>query len=170
MVTQTWKTFIIVGCGVVESLLDFLLVAHSLETTTEWTLVDVYSGNPKKTDDGRWLRIDSHVMEKLPKPVPTAMTFDQILKKAEKKKVLGSDHSIYAALKRLRPLRNRVHLQLINDSTDHDWNAFKIADFRFMAEVIHKVLTSPIFSPSAAEVQYFDYLLPYVREPDPASE
>lgn len=157
LITQTWKTFIVVGCGIIESLLHFLLIAHDLHATSEWKLEAVLPGNAKQLD-GKQVKVDSHFYSRLEDPVLVEMTFDAMLKKAEAKKVLGSDHSIYAALKRLRPLRNRVHLQAIGNSTDHDWNAFKSVDMKIMAEVIHKVFTSAIFRPSAKERAYFDYL------------
>ena len=37
---------------------------------------------------------------------------------------LGVDHLVYPALKRLKALRNRVHLQMLDSDTDHDYNAF----------------------------------------------
>lgn len=160
LITQTWKTFIIVGCGVVESLLQFLLIAHGKHAKTEWELVCIGPGNAKKME-GETRKIDSHVYRKLSTPRPDQMTFDTIIKKSESKRVLGSNHDIFPKLKKLRKLRNRIHLQEIADSTDTDWNKFNWAEVTLMAEVLRSLLTSNIFHPSTEERAYFDYLLRY---------
>lgn len=160
LITQTWKTMIIVGCGIIESLLHFLIVARGLRKETEWEEEYVATGNPHKVA-GKFIRIDSHVYARLSFPRAVEMTFDSMLKKAESKYLLGSDHSVYAALKRLRPMRNRVHLQEIGGQVDTDWNAFQYDDVSLMAEVIYKVFTSNIFHPSGEERAFFDYLCRY---------
>lgn len=160
LVTQTWKTFIVVGCGIIESLLHFLLIARDVHSTIDWELKVIAPGNPK-TVDGERIRVDSHIYRRLPSSKLKQMTFDAMLKKAERNKVLGSDHSVYASLKKLRQLRNKVHLQEIGHSTDTDWNAFQRPDVALMAKVVYKVFTSNIFQPSREERGYFAYLRSY---------
>lgn len=157
LVTQTWKTFIIVGCGVVESLLHFLLIANDVHKRTEWELVCIAPGQEKQID-GEVRKIDSHIYRKLPFSQLAEMAFDSMLKKAESKRVLGSTHDIYPKLKKLRRLRNKVHLQEVRNDTDTDWNAFQQSDVSMMADVILSVFTSTIFQPSAEQVNYFAYL------------
>lgn len=154
---QIWKNVIIVGCGVIESLLHFLLVAGGHQKKTEWELAHVASGNPQKMDE-RTVRIDSHIYRKLNSPKNETMTFDSMLKRAEKKKVLGNDHSIHAKLNRLRGLRNRIHLQEIGDATDTDWNAVEENDFATMKAVLHAILTGPVFQPTEDQKSHFAYL------------
>lgn len=157
LITQTWKTGIIVGCGIIESVLHYLIVTSGNQSTTDWETKQEFTG-ATKTLEGKVYRIDSVVKEKLATPKPSPMTFDTMLKKAESKKLLGNDHSLYAKLKRLRPLRNRVHLQEIAQPVDHDWNAFKVLDYKLMMQVIHAVFTGPTFAPTADERRYFAYL------------
>lgn len=57
--------------------------------------------------------------------------------------ILGVDHLIYPALKRLKDLRNRVHLQKTEGNTDHDYNAFDYSVKNEMSEILHDILTSP---------------------------
>ena len=157
---QTWKSMIVVGCGIVESLLDFLLVAKNAHSKTEWELVAVAPGNTK-TLDGEKRKIDSHIYRKLPAFVPKPMSFDIMIEKAKSKKVLGSNNATYQALQKLRPLRNRVHLQIISSDSDTDWNAFSREDVCLIADVLHSIFTSNIFRPSNDEISYFDFLLEY---------
>ena len=162
LVTQTWKTFVIVGCGIIESLLHYLLISKGAHTMTEWDLVIIAPGNSKKWGS-ETRKVDSHVYKKRSNSRLEQMTFDAMLKKSESKRVLGREHSIYPMLKRLRPLRNKVHLQEIGDVTDTDWNAFKWSEACAMAQVIQRVFTSTIFKPSSDEKEYFEYLSRYQK-------
>ncbi|MCI4567212.1 hypothetical protein [Lysobacter sp. CFH 32150] len=161
LTTQTWKAETIVGCGIIESLLHFLIVATGNRTTADWETKQEFTG-ANKVIEGKTYRIDSVVKQKLDTPAPVPMTFDTMLKKAESKKLLGPDHSVYAKLKRLRPLRNRVHLQEITQHVDHDFNAFTAIDQKLMMQVLHAVFTGPTFAPSTAQRAYFTYLEKYL--------
>jgi len=160
LTTQTWKTILVVGCGVMESLLHYLLVKKGLHSTTEWELKVVMPGNQKKVD-GIQTKIDSHVFTKLATPLAKHMYFDTIIAKAKSKRLLGSNSNIYSTLDKLRKLRNKVHLQAINAPTDTDWNSFNRSEVNDMDTILHSVFTSNIFRPSAAEKQYFQYLFEY---------
>ena len=114
LLTQTWKSVIVVGCGVVESLVHFLLVSRGYYAQTKWDRVGVLRGNPKQLGK-ETLKAEVHLYRPLPASVRKPMTFEAMLRRAARKKILGSDRGIYPALNRLRPLRNRVHLQAIED-------------------------------------------------------
>lgn len=158
--TQTWKTILLVGCGIMESLLHFLLVKKELHATTEWELSVVLSGNPKNVD--RILtKADVHIFTKLEPPVPVQMKFDSILQKAKAKKLLGSASTIYSQLGKLRKLRNKVHLQATDNPTDTDWNSFSKSEVTDIDAILFSVFTSNIFRPSTQEKRYFQYLHDY---------
>ena len=55
---------------------------------------------------------------------------------------LGVDHLVYPALKRLKTLRNRVHLQMLESNTDHDYNAFDYSVKEEMGSILYTILTS----------------------------
>jgi hypothetical protein len=163
LVTQTQKTVIIVGCGVVESLLHYFLTTSGHHSTTEWKLKIIAPGNSKKTDSGV-IKIDSHVYIKLPSHKPEQMSFDAMLKKAESKNIMGRDHSIYRKLNHLRPLRNRVHLQEIGHPADTDWHAFNSNDLKLMMQVLFGILAGEKFGLSTEERLYFKYMEKYLDE------
>ena len=160
LTTQTYKMFIIVGCGIIESLLTCLLIKSGHYSKTNWQLEAVMPGQEKPLD-GEKKRINSHIYKKLSNPVKQEMTFDSMLKKAEKKKVLGSDHDVYLKLNYLRKLRNKVHLQAIDEPVDTDWNSFHHRHLCAMAQVVYSVMTSNIFRPSTEEKALFSYLEKY---------
>jgi hypothetical protein len=163
IITQNIKIFIIVGCGIIESLLTFLLIKRGEYSQTEWELDSIMPGQEKEWEQ-RKIRIDSHIYKKLDKLERKEMSFNSMLEKAESKKILGSDHNVYAKLKYLRKLRNKVHLQIIDEPSDTDWNAFQYRHICAMAQIIYSVFTSNIFRPSAYEKKYFKYLEKYLEE------
>lgn len=157
LITLTWKTFIVTGCGILESLLKFLLIRHGEHSTKEWELERVFPG-AEKSVDGERKKVDSHVYRKLSSPVLAQMTFDGLLGRARAKKMFGPNSDIYDKLEKLRKLRNRVHLQRIEHGTDTDWNAFQKQDYLDMRAVLYAVFTSTIFRPNHEERGYFEYL------------
>lgn len=162
--TQTYKTIILVGCGVLESLLYYLLVKKGLNTTTEWERKVILPGNQKNVD-GTQTKSDSHIYTKLNTPIPVEMKFEAIIKKARGNKLLGSNKAIYSKLDELRILRNKVHLQATDNPTDTDWNAFNVSDVKNIDELLYLTFTSGIFRPSSSELDYFQYLDDYLKTP-----
>ena len=124
LTTQTYKIFIIVGCSIMESLLAYLLIKSGNYKMTQWEFGYKMPGQEKNID-GKRMRIDCYVYRKLTTKKREKMDFDALIKKAESKKTLGAEHSIYAKLQYLRKLRNKVHLHVIDEPTDTDWNAFQ---------------------------------------------
>lgn len=161
---QIYKNFVIVGCSIMESLLAYLLIKAGHYKMTNWELKNVIQGQEKNVEEER-IRIDCHLYRKLKTKKRKKMDFDAMIKKAESKKILGSEHSIYAKLQYLRKLRNKVHLHIIDEPTDTDWNAFQLQHLRAMGQVIHSVFTSSIFKPSKKEQKYFNYLMRYFEQP-----
>jgi len=157
LTTQIWKLFIIVACGIVESLLHYLLIRRGLHSTTEWELKVVLPGNAKHVDE-ELLKADVHVSRKLTSPRLKQMTFDSMIQKARANRLLGANMALYETLDRMRDLRNKVHLQAIDQPNDTDWNAFHIEHLRQMYNVVHGAFTSTIFRPSGEELEYFAYL------------
>ena len=73
------------------------------------------------------------------------MNFDSMLKKIEKKKLFGDDHSVYSELNRLRKLRNKIHLYVIEEKLDHDFNNFGANEVSLMKKSLNKILYSEKF-------------------------
>lgn len=154
------KNFIIIGCGIMESLLTYLLIRKGLYKKSEWELEYIMPGNPKKIDD-IWKRADTYIYEKTTLKI-SEMNFDSMLKKSESKKVLGSNHTIYSKLKYLRKLRNKIHLQAIDTPNDTDWNRFSSIDLTAMGQVLYFTFINNIFRPSYDEKLYFEFLERFV--------
>lgn len=160
LITQTWKAIILTGCGIMESFLYFLLVKKDAHSKTEWSLKIIMPGNQKNLD-GVQSKLDGYLYTKLSAPKPIQMKFESIIHVAKSKRVLGSNPIIYTKLDNLRKLRNKVHLQAIDNPTDTDWNSFRKEDVIDMDEILYNTFTSTIFYPSTKEKGYFQYLHDY---------
>lgn len=155
--TQTVKTIVLVGTGIIESVLHFLLIKNDVHSTTEWKEKSVFKGN-QKNFDGKLVRVDTVMYEKLPSMELKHMTFDSMIKCSKSNKIFGSGRAIYEKLDRLRSLRNKVHLQVISNPTDTDWNSFDGNHLSEICKVLYAVFTSSLFSPNPTEKAYFEFL------------
>ena len=59
-------------------------------------------------------------------------------------KALKVDHLVYPALKRLKDSRNRVPLQKVASTTDHDYSAFTDAIKKETGSILLQILSSPM--------------------------
>ena len=97
-------------------------------------------------------------------PYAVQMNLDELIKKLENHRdALGVDHLVYPALKRLKNLRNRVHLQKLESETDHDYNAFDYSVKKEMGSILYQILTSNMVT---GLPHYFDFLKVNESSPD----
>jgi hypothetical protein len=83
-----------------------------------------------------------------------------MLQKTEASKLLGSDRDVYKKLNHLRNLRNKIHLYLIGENLDHDFNNFKPSEYELMKTAIKGVIFSELFKiPIERKEQLFDFIL-----------
>ena len=83
------------------------------------------------------------------------MSFDAMIKCAKSKHIFGSNKAIYEKLESLRNLRNKVHLQVINNP---NWNTFNNLDLSDVCKVLYDIFTSSLFEVTEKEEQCFRYL------------
>ena len=75
------------------------------------------------------------------------MNLDELIKMLERHhQALQVNHLVYPALKRLKDLRNRVHLQKVEDRLDHDYNAFNFSVKKEMGAILYEILSSPMIT------------------------
>ena len=156
ILTQVWKMHIIVGTSIVEALLYYLLTSKGLHKTTEWE--QVASTSNETNIDGVKHKIENVVYKKLEKPIPIEMTLDIMIKKAEKKKLLGTGQEIYKKLNYLRKLRNRIHIHAIGEDYDTDWWKINKNEVDTVRLVLYSFMTSSLFKPTNEEKKLFTFL------------
>lgn len=141
---EFYKTFVITGVSVIESILYYLLRSKNLHRTQNYKVLTKFTSNEREID-GIQTKIESTVLQKISTAIEEEMTLDSMLKKVESKHLLGTDHEIYKELNHLRKLRNKIHLYYIEAHLDTDWNNFSEREFNMIKKVLRTVLHSNIF-------------------------
>lgn len=132
LLTMLFKTYIITGMSIVEGLFTNLLKRNNKWNKDCWEKIKTIKSNETtmnneiiKVHTDFFRRVDEYEMR---------MDLDSMLKRVEKKKLLSIDHKNFPILKRLRELRNRVHLHIGENSTDHDFNNFNYNEKKLMGQ------------------------------------
>jgi hypothetical protein len=159
VLTQTYKLFILVTGGIVETLLFFLLKSENEYNQTYWKKGRKYKSNATKGIDGKLRKVETQIYIKLEKKRDSEMNFDAMIKKVRAKKLLGNRNKIYSYLTDLRSKRNKIHLHLIDHATDTDWNNFYPADLE-KSKYILLHMFKVIFQPSQQEKRFLNFLKP----------
>ena len=105
--------------------------------------------------DGKNVKSETILYEKVPE-YEMRMDLDSMIKKIEKRHLLTIDHNVFPALKLLRELRNRVHLQTGENAYDHDYNNFGFEEIQMMRRILYSVLTTPELCNRA---KVFDFII-----------
>lgn len=152
------KTFVIIGMSIIESYLYYLLKSLNLQKTTEYEEIGTFDSNQKQINN-TIIKIESKVLKKLEKRKDSLMNLDFLLKKIEGKKLFGDDRNIYKQLNYLRKLRNKIHLYIVDEKLDHDYNNFKNNELDIMKNALRAILLSNKFLMKIDQKeQIFDFL------------
>ncbi len=154
---QLYKTFIITGCGIVESTLWMLLKGNGHQKQNHWEPLQERETNAF-SDGTDQFKFEVRHFKKLAIPVDIEMRFIDMCRRAESKKVLGIASDVYAKIGHLRTLRNRVHIHAVQHDRDNDWWTFRARDFNTMREVLVAILKADIFDPFPRYGEMFDWL------------
>ncbi len=154
LLTMLYKSYIITGMSIIELLFVYLLQSKKQWNMTEWELVSCIPANPKQIVD-ETIKIETSIFKKIPE-VEMRMDLDSMIKRIEKKNLLTINHDVFPALKKLRELRNRVHLQSGNEATDHDYNNFGFEEIQMMRRILYAILTCPEFCSNANVFEFIN--------------
>lgn len=147
IITMLYKSYIITSMSIIESLFVNLLHRTNNWNTTIWEEFSNIKANPKKIGSVDIL-VETHLFRQVDE-YNMRMDLDSMIKKVEKKNLLSIDHDVFPALKKLRELRNRVHLQIGDGPYDHDYNCFGFNEMQMMRRILYTILTSPEFCTNA---------------------
>ena len=135
------KTYVVTGMSILEGLFTNIIKSNGWWKKTNLESIGTTQANETKFGDEKYV-IKTEILRKVP-GYETRMdleTMIQIL--SHHHDALGVDYLIYPALKRLKKLRNRIHLQVSESDIDHDYNAFNISVKEEMGSILYTVLTS----------------------------
>lgn len=160
LITETCKNFIITGISIVEAILYYIIKSKGLHRETYWKEMKTVHTNIHEFEQKKYKDMIVKYVEQAT-PIEEEMNFDSMIKKAESKHLLGEDHEIYTQLNHLRNIRNKVHLYLIQDKLDTDWNVFNVNKVILMKRVLLKILSSNNFNATDDQLEMFNFLKVY---------
>ena len=153
------KTFVITGMSIVESYLHYLLKELNLQKTTLYEEVAIFDSNQKQIQNQNY-KIETRIRKKLEKPKDSVMNLDYLLKKTESKKIFGENSEMYKQLNYLRKLRNKIHLFIVEEKLDHDFNNFTENEMEIMKNALRVILFSDNFTANKnVKIKVFDFIV-----------
>lgn len=156
--TELIKTSIIVGIGIVESILFYFIKSSNLQTFEKYEIIDTFTSNEKNVKNVK-IRVETTLSRKLENPKELEMSLDSMLKKAKRYKLIGDDSDLYSELNKLRKLRNKVHLHAIEKDFDTDWHNFNVKEFKMIKRILKTLFYSDNFDyPRENKEKLFDFL------------
>lgn len=156
LTTQNIKSILVHGTTIIEAIFYFLVESHDSANSTNWKKLKTLNTGEYELN-GNKIRNEIIVFEKTQNPIKTSMTFDQMAKKVETKKLLGSTYKNYSRISALRKLRNKIHIHDSEHNYDTDWHNFNLKELVLICDVLHSVLTSELFKNSSINDR-FDFL------------
>jgi len=162
IITQIYKNFIITGISIVEVILYYLLKSRNMYKIKKWSRIGKNSGYMEISK--KKFKVENRIFKKVNKLTYIEMDFGDMTKKAQKEGLIGNNQEIYKRLPYLRRLRNKLHLQIIEKTSDTDWWNFNKKDIDNMKEVLYFILTSELFVPNKNEKLIFDFLVTKPKE------
>lgn len=155
------KSYIITGMGIIEMILTNLLKNSGNWNKTKWKSTKILETNPKKCEGTNvkliceeFIQVEEYDMR---------MDLDSMIKKADSKNLLGLHSNDYPALKKLRILRNKVHLQIKDDLEDHDYNSFDKESLQMMRRILYAVLIDSKVQSESGKGK-FDFIIQAFQE------
>ena len=149
-----YKTYVVTAMSVLEGLFTNIVKSNDWWKTTNLESLGTTTANETKFGEEKYV-LRTEILKKIP-PREDRMDLDGLIKILDSHhRALNVNHLVYPALRRLKNLRNRVHLQMAESSTDHDYNAFGYETKKEMGELLYTILTSEMVTDTP---EVFDFL------------
>ena len=153
--THLLKSYIITAMGIVEGIFYHIVTTKGFQKKTDWELL----GKPIHTnvfrEENREKKYVITVEQKLLTPSPVQMDFEYLLNKVQEKRLIGLTGKAYPFLKKLKRLRNKVHLHIAVNKEETDYNSIGYYDYLLARYILLKILTDAQFDPKPNSALYF---------------
>lgn len=160
MRTMLEKTYVITGMSIIEGLFTNIIKSRGWWKTIDCECIQSYQSNDTSVD-GETRFVKTEVYKRID-PVPKQMDMEAMIQVMQHHHhALKINHFVYPALKRLKGLRNRIHLQKVEAPDDHDYYAFSDHNKKEMGAILYEIMTSEMIT-SVPDV--FDFLKVNVTE------
>jgi hypothetical protein len=156
VVTMLFKSFIITGVSIIEAIFYHLLKSNGLWNQKEWEIEKIVASNPIQflTETRKF---ETYIYKKIPK-ADDEMNLDSIIKKIEHKELIDIPHEAFPYIRKLKRLRNKVHLQINEHPKDTDWFAFNYIDYLWMMYILHIIMTNSKFGISQEDLHLYYFI------------
>lgn len=143
-----WKNYIFTSCSIIEAALFHILPENKKYTKKEWGKSSSTQDVGEFKDKGGIIKISIVKQLKLNKVRYEAVNFESIIDTVSNRKLLKSvNYQTFATiLKKLKSLRNRVHLNAFSETGIHDYYAITINDYVLARFAVYKILTDEVFN------------------------
>lgn len=159
---MTVKSYVITAMSILEGLFSNIVRSKGWWKMSSTESLGMVTANKKQFGEDE-LIVKTELFREVT-PYEAQMNLDELIKKLEHHhEALGVDHLVYPALRRLKELRNRVHLQKLESGTDHDYNAFDFTVKKEMGSILYRILTSGMVTDFPYQ---FDFLKVNDNTPD----
>lgn len=159
-----WKTYIITAMGIVEGIFYHLVTFHGLEKKTEWDIENKPVHTNVFQDGTEMKKYIITVQKKLSAPRVEQMDFEYLINKVQEKKLLSLSGKAFPYLKRVKRIRNKVHLQIEHGTDITDYKSINYDDYILTRYILYKILTDSKLCTNNSGVLIFIALSPDERK------
>lgn len=154
---QTIKSFIVISTSIIEAIFYLICCNENLRKKLIWKEFKTI-GKSEFLIDGKHFKSETKLFDKNVDSGFESMTFDQMIKKIETKKVLKQENQFFKDLNHLRKLRNRIHLQETKTIGKTDYNSFWRPEYNLSKKNLRLLLLDEIFIANEGNIELFDFL------------
>ncbi|MCP4971739.1 MAG: hypothetical protein GY932_14230 [Arcobacter sp.] len=154
---QTIKSFIVVSTSIIEAVFYLICCNENLQKKLIWKEFKII-GKTEFMLEGKSLKSETKLFEKNAETEFKTMTFDQMIKKIESKKILKQENQFFKDLNHLRKLRNKIHLQETKTIGKTDYSSFWRPEYNLSKKNLRLLLLDEIFIKDEWNIELFEFL------------
>ncbi|PKB43616.1 hypothetical protein AX016_1820 [Cellulophaga sp. RHA19] len=154
---QTIKSFIVISTSIIEAIFYLICCNENLRKKIIWKEFKTI-GKSEFLLDGKKLKSETKLFEKNADSGFESLTFDQMIKKIETKKILKQENQFFKDLNHLRKLRNKIHLQETKTIGKTDYNSFWRPEYNLSKKNLRLLLLDEIFKADEWNIELFEFL------------
>lgn len=153
-----YKTYIITAMSIVEAVFNQVLkCTDKFPKTDGWECIRQVKSTEYEENE-KFYRLETSFFVKS-NPKDKQIDFNTTINRIKDKKLLDLESSRFPDIKKLQKLRNRVHLQIAEDSTETDYYKFNLNDVKLAEKTLYSVLTDKKIMINDSYKKYLDFLL-----------
>ena len=158
---QLQKTYIITALSIIEGIFSHLVKSKGQQKTSDWDVCTPIHTNILKNDgvEKKYVITEYH---KLKTPKEEKMDFEYLITKVQEKKLLEIDYRAFGYLKKLKKIRNKVHLQVSRFENDTDYLGIERYDYLLTRYLLYGIFHSKSFG--LPKITAFNFIYPNKEE------